>query len=139
VTGFIDRVDKKDHSIVVYDYKSGKTDKFREKLKAPDDKSNGGDYWRQMVFYDLMLIQDPKYHTHMDHGWLQALEPEKDGTFKQHKVVVTTEDREIVTRQIVDTYQKIQNMEFNTGCGKCQWCEMHGIVAIPAEVEDQGD
>lgn len=75
----------------------------------------------------------------MDHGWLQALEPEKDGTFKQHKVVVTTEDREIVTRQIVDTYQKIQNMEFSTGCGKCQWCEMHGIVAIPAEVEDQGD
>ncbi len=139
VTGFIDRVDKKDHSIVVYDYKSGKTDKFREKLKAPDEKSNGGDYWRQMVFYDLMLSQDPKYHTHMDHGWLQALEPEKDGTFKQHKVVVTTEDREIVTRQIVETYQKIQNMEFSTGCGKCQWCEMHGIVAIPAEVEDQGD
>ena len=49
------------------------------------------------------------------------------------------EDRAIVSRQIVDTYQKIQAMEFSTGCGKCQWCEMHGIVAIPADEEEQND
>ncbi|HSF88247.1 MAG TPA: ATP-dependent DNA helicase [Saprospiraceae bacterium] len=139
VSGLIDRIDKIDNKLIIYDYKSGKTDKFKEKLKAPDEKSNGGDYWRQMVFYDLMLSQDLRYHTRMDHGWLQALEPEKDGSFKQHKVVISDEDRAIVSRQIVDTYQKIQNMEFSTGCGKCQWCEMHGIVAIPDESEEQAE
>ncbi|MDZ4747191.1 MAG: ATP-dependent DNA helicase [Saprospiraceae bacterium] len=137
VSGFIDRIDKRDHSIIVYDYKSGKTDKFSKKLKRPDDKDPvGGDYWRQMVFYDLMLSQDLKYRSHMDHSWLQALEPEKDGSFKQHRVNVTDEDRTLVTGQILDTYQKIQAMEFTKGCGKCQWCEMHGIVAIPADNEE---
>lgn len=136
VSGFIDRIDKFENKIIVYDYKSGKTDKFKEKLKSPDDTSNGGDYWRQMVFYDLMLSQDLKYRTHMDHGWLQALEPEKDGSFKQHKIVVTDLDRDIVTHQIVDTYQKIQNMEFTKGCGKCDWCKMHGIVASTVDDDE---
>ncbi len=137
VSGLIDRIDKIDNKLIVYDYKSGKTDKFKEKLKAPDDTSNGGDYWRQMIFYDLMLSQDLKYRTHMDHGWLQALEPEKDGSFKQHKIVVSEEDRAIVTRQIVETYQKIQNMEFTKGCGKCDWCKMHGIVVSSVDEDDE--
>lgn len=69
-----------------------------------------GARWSSMTSCSVRILSI----THMDYGWLQALEPEKDGTFKQHKVVVTIEDREIVTRQIVDTYQKIQNMELST-------------------------
>jgi DNA helicase-2/ATP-dependent DNA helicase PcrA len=137
VSGFIDRIDRSDHSIVVYDYKSGKTDKFSEKLKAPDEKNpDGGDYWRQMVFYDLMLSQDPRIKSHMDHGFLQALEPAKDGKFIERKVTITPDDRELVTRQIVETYRKIQNMEFSKGCGKCDWCKMHGIVTPSADDEE---
>jgi DNA helicase-2/ATP-dependent DNA helicase PcrA len=128
VSGFIDRMDQRDHSLTVYDYKSGKTDKFSAKLKAPDEKKPlGGDYWRQMVFYDLMLREDPRIKSNMDHGYIQALEPEKNGTFVEKKVVIRPEDREFVTHQIVETYEKIQHMEFDQGCGECSWCRMHDL------------
>lgn len=139
VTGFIDRIDRHDQQIILYDYKSGKTDtKFKSKLSGPSEKNPlGGDYWRQMVFYDLMLAQDPKVRRYMDHGYIQALEPDKDGSFFQRKMVITPEDRDFVTRQITETYQKIQNMEFARGCGKCKWCEMNGITPeIGEEVEE---
>jgi DNA helicase-2/ATP-dependent DNA helicase PcrA len=138
VSGFIDRIDRREHSIIVYDYKSGKTDNLGPKTKAPDEKvPNGGDYWRQMVFYDLMLAQDPRIKSHIDHGYIQGLEPKKDGTFVERKVVVTDQDRETVIAQITDTYQKIQNMEFDKGCGKCAWCEMHGITpSLPGDEDE---
>lgn len=127
VSGFIDRIDKMGNVLVVYDYKSGRTDKFPVKLKRPDDKfPNGGDYWRQMVFYDLMLQQDPKYKRTMNYGVIQALEPEKDGSFIERQMEITAEEHDIVRQQIREVYDKIQRMEFNTGCGQCAWCEMHG-------------
>src|SRR5690606_8651639 len=104
-----------------------RTDKFPVKLKRPDDKfPNGGDYWRQMVFYDLMLQQDPKYKRSMNYGVIQALEPEKDGSFIERQMEITAEEHDIVRQQIREVYDKIQRMEFNTGCGQCAWCEMHG-------------
>jgi DNA helicase-2/ATP-dependent DNA helicase PcrA len=137
VTGFIDRIDKHDQHITVYDYKSGKIDNIGDKLKTPDDKNPlGGDYWRQMVFYDLLLKNDPRLKAHMDEGYIQALEPKKDGSFVERKVVVTDQHREIVTDQLKDTYQKIQNMEFSKGCGKCDWCKMHGIVVSPTDDDE---
>jgi DNA helicase-2/ATP-dependent DNA helicase PcrA len=129
VTGLLDRIDKRDDGIHVFDYKSGKTTRFGEKLRRPNDADPvGGDYWRQMVFYDLLLKQDPKFRTHMTRGYIQALEPEKDGRFIEREIVVTDEDRAIVTQQIVDTYQHIQDMEFEKGCGECPWCRMHELT-----------
>ncbi len=129
VSGLLDRIDRRDHSIIVYDYKSGRTESFGEKLQRPGEKNPlGGDYWRQMVFYDLMLHEDPRIKSYMDHGYFQALEPQKDGTFVERKVVITPEDRDFVTLQIQEAWQKIQNKEFDRGCGQCAWCSMHGIT-----------
>jgi DNA helicase-2/ATP-dependent DNA helicase PcrA len=137
VTGFIDRLDKRGSGYTVYDYKSGKIDNIGDKLKAPDDKNPiGGDYWRQMVFYDLLLKNDPRIKAYMDQGFIQALEPKKDGSFVERKVVVTDQHREMVTNQLIETYQKIQNMEFSKGCGKCDWCKMHGIIAATTDEEE---
>ena len=129
VKGFIDRIDKTENKIVVYDYKSGKTGyEFKKKANAPkEDNPDGGVYWRQMVFYDLMLQQDPKFKMLMDHGFIQGLEPEKEGTFEEIKFNISPNDREFVSQQLKDVYQKIQNKEFSNGCGECEWCRMHGI------------
>ncbi len=137
VSGFIDRMDKTEGKIIVYDYKSGKTEtKFNAKTYSPSEKYPlGGDYWRQMVFYDLMLQQDPKFKVFMDHGYIQGLEPKKDGVFVEKKFNISPDDREFVKDQIKDTYQKIQNKEFSKGCGECAWCEMHGIQPTVEEGE----
>ena len=137
VTGFIDRLDERDGQLIVYDYKTGKPENIIAKMKAPDDaKPEGGDYWRQMVFYDLLLQQDQRIRRRMTSGYVHALEPKKDGTFVAKNIVITDADRDIVTQQIVDTYQKIQNMEFTKGCGECDWCKMHGIVPDLQEIEE---
>ena len=135
VTGFIDRIDERDGHIIVFDYKTGKPENIITKMKAPDDTlPEGGDYWRQMVFYDLLLQQDPRIRKRMTKGYVHALEPKKDGTFVERSIEITESDREIVTQQIVSTYQGIQNMEFSKGCGECDWCKMHGIV--PSESDE---
>jgi hypothetical protein len=88
------------------------------------------------VFYDLLLRADPRIKKGMTAGFIQALEPLKDGTFVQKNITVTEEDRSFVTDQIVQTYQKIQNMEFEKGCGECGWCRMHDLSPVPMATDD---
>jgi DNA helicase-2/ATP-dependent DNA helicase PcrA len=138
VTGFIDRIDKVNGDLRVYDYKTGRTESFNEKLKrpaSPDDA--GGAYWRQMVFYDLLLERDPKFKKRMSAGYIQSLEP-KDDKFVQREVIITEEDREMVTKLIVDTYANIRAQKFDAYCGECEWCRMNELeVPLLREEEDQ--
>ena len=52
------------------------------------------------------------------------IEPDKKKDYIKRKVVITAEDITTVKEQIVTVWQKIQNREFYTGCGKeeCHWC-----------------
>ncbi|HEX4372490.1 MAG TPA: hypothetical protein VHZ50_04200, partial [Puia sp.] len=52
------------------------------------------------------------------------IEPDKKKNYRKEKLIISPPDIETVTQQIVDTWQKIQNREFYTGCGKpdCHWC-----------------
>lgn len=128
VTGFIDRLDRIGDQMYVYDYKTGRTDKYYEKVAAPKEKlPQGGPYWRQMVFYDLLLRKDPRIGRHMQAGFIQALEPDKDGKFVERKIEVSEQDRTFVTELIVDTYGKIKGMQFDEHCGECEWCRMHDL------------
>jgi len=128
VKGFIDRIDRVDQSLLVYDYKSGNPDSISKKLKSPAKEDLiGGHYWRQMVFYDLLLMADPKIKRGMSAGYILALEPRKDGSLLERNVHVTEDDRTIVKNQILDTWQKIQRLEFEKGCGECAWCRMHDL------------
>ncbi len=114
----------------------------RKKLKGPiGDDTVGGDYWRQAVFYKI-LLDNQKYN---DWDAISAefdfIEPVKD-EYKAEKIIISKEDIAIVLDQITDTWQKIQNHEFSKGCGKedCQWCNFvkdnHLHVALH-EVEDE--
>ncbi|MDE3252299.1 MAG: ATP-dependent helicase, partial [Bacteroidota bacterium] len=54
--GKLDKLEFNGKDVNVVDYKSGDIDKAREKLKPPHDKDpNGGDYWRQAVFYKILI------------------------------------------------------------------------------------
>ena len=135
-TGFIDRLDIINGDLRVYDYKTGRTDKYYEKIATPSEKyKDGGPYWRQMVFYDLLLKKDPRVAKHMTAGYIQALEPDKDGKFVEKKIEISDDDRAFVTNQVTETYQKIRNMEFDKFCGECEWCGMHDLI-VPYPMED---
>ena len=57
ITGIIDRLSQYDDRYEVYDYKTGKSDSGKFTKASEDDielGKNGGDYWRQAVFYRLL-------------------------------------------------------------------------------------
>jgi len=108
----------------VVDYKTGNYEKARKKLKGPvgDDKI-GGDYWRQAVFYKILLDNEKFNNWNAVSAEFDFVEPVKN-EYKTEKIIITKEDIGIVLGQITDTWQKIQNHEFSKGCGKedCHWC-----------------
>lgn len=140
VKGFIDRIERDDDKLRVYDYKSGRADSIVSKMKAPEKEDDiGGHYWRQMVFYDLLLEIDPKTRKGMTAGYVLGLEPKKDGTFIERNIHITDIDRNIVRDQILETWQKIQNLEFEKGCGECAWCKMHDLNPPLIEQDDDSE
>jgi DNA helicase II / ATP-dependent DNA helicase PcrA len=126
VNGMIDKLEKYEGDKVrVIDYKTGKPESGRKKLKGPDDKEpNGGDYWRQMVFYKLLLDNNIKHTYKYEEGCFEFLEPDDKNIFHTYKVVVSPLDEAIVKGQIKEVYKNILDLKFDTGCGKddCNWC-----------------
>jgi DNA helicase-2/ATP-dependent DNA helicase PcrA len=123
--GKLDKIEFDGKSVNVVDYKTGDIDKARPKLKPPHDKDpNGGDYWRQAVFYKILIDNYPSKDWEAISATFDFIEPDKQGAYKQEKVVVTPQDIATVTNQIETVWQKIKNKEFYTGCGKneCHWC-----------------
>jgi DNA helicase-2/ATP-dependent DNA helicase PcrA len=52
------------------------------------------------------------------------IEPDNKKNYRKEKLLISTLETGIVTQQITDTWAKIQQHEFYTGCGKedCHWC-----------------
>jgi DNA helicase-2/ATP-dependent DNA helicase PcrA len=52
------------------------------------------------------------------------IEPDKKKIYRREKIVINPQDITTVMQQVKDVWQKIQEREFYTGCGKeeCHWC-----------------
>jgi DNA helicase-2/ATP-dependent DNA helicase PcrA len=122
--GAIDKVEFNGKQVVVVDYKTGNIENAREKLKGPNDKNpNGGDYWRQAVFYKILLNHHPK-NWEVVSAEFDFVEPNKKKEFEKIAVNITDADITTVTQQVKQVWEKIQQKDFYTGCGKedCHWC-----------------
>jgi len=128
INGKIDKIEFDGHDANVVDYKTGKVENGRKKLKPPDDKDPlGGDYWRQIVFYKILMDEiRPKKWT-MVSGEIDFIEKDekKAKDFVKVKVAVSREDIIFVKEQIRDTWKKIMDHQFSDGCSKedCHWCD----------------
>jgi DNA helicase II / ATP-dependent DNA helicase PcrA len=125
VKGKLDKLEFQGREVNVVDYKTGDVDKAREKLLPPSEKHpNGGDYWRQAVFYKLLVDGYEQKDWKVASTEFDFVEPDKKKEYRKIKIVINPEDTTTVTGQIVRTWDKIQNREFYTGCGKpdCHWC-----------------
>ncbi|QEM12320.1 ATP-dependent DNA helicase [Mucilaginibacter rubeus] len=148
IKGNLDKIEFDGKQATVVDYKTGKPKNAKDKLLRPtNDAPNGGDYWRQAVFYKILIDHDRTTDWQVISTIFDFVEPINDGEYYREKFVITPEDVEIVTGQIKDTYEQIMAHNFSTGCGKkeCDWChfvksnfkqadEILGIVA-----EEEGE
>ena len=107
------------------DYKTGDPDKSREKLMPPNEKNPlGGDYWRQAVFYKILVDNLGNRDWKVTSTEFDFVEPDKKKKYQKRKLYITEEDTTTVTQQIADTWKKIQAHEFYVGCGSkdCHYC-----------------
>jgi DNA helicase-2/ATP-dependent DNA helicase PcrA len=137
------RVDKLEilhgSSINLVDYKTGtydgkklqppnpaKVEKAEIECKEPKHEDlHGGDYWRQAVFYKIMVEESPESRYHVVSTEFCFVEPDATtGDFINHRVKINPDDEAIVRKQIETVYQRIMNREFDQRCSNkyCEWC-----------------
>jgi DNA helicase II / ATP-dependent DNA helicase PcrA len=146
VNGNLDKIEfGENNECNVVDYKTGKPENGLKKIEPPPTSPEageheragipisggqkvstvGGDYWRQIVFYKILVDNFKRENWKMLSGEIDFVEKhsgKKD--FVKAKILVTKEDVAIVKKQIKETYAKILNHEFTVGCGEgdCKWC-----------------
>lgn len=124
--GKLDKLEFDGKSVTVVDYKTGNPENGIKKTKGPNDKNpNGGDYWRQAVFYKLLVDHYGQKDWKVATTVFDFIEPDDKKEYRHEKVIITPEDINTVTEQVTSTWKKIQDRDFYTGCGKkdCHWCE----------------
>jgi DNA helicase II / ATP-dependent DNA helicase PcrA len=125
IKGQLDKLEFDGNQVNVVDYKTGNPDNGLDKLKGPNDKKpEGGDYWRQAVFYKILVDNDNTKKWQVMSTEFDFIEPDKKKQYRKEKVSINAPDVTTVTQQIVNTWQKICNHDFYIGCGKeeCYWC-----------------
>ena len=144
--GKLDKLEFNGKEVNVVDYKTGDVDKAKEKLSPPGEKDpNGGDYWRQAVFYKLLVDGYEQKDWKVVSTEFDFVEPDKKKDYRKVKIMIGSEDTTTVTQQIVQTWHSIQNRDFYTGCGKpdCHWCNFvktnNLAVALHEIAEEEGD
>ncbi len=143
INGKLDKLEFNGKLVNVVDYKTGKYANAKKKLVPPNEKEpNGGDYWRQAVFYKILLDNDNTNDWQVVSTEFDFVEPVND-QYKTEIIQIAETDITTVTQQIKDTWQKIQAKEFSIGCGKpdCEWCNFVksnqlAVVLHPQEEEE---
>jgi DNA helicase-2/ATP-dependent DNA helicase PcrA len=123
--GKLDKLEFDGKSVNIVDYKTGDPDKAIPKTKGPSEKDlNGGDYWRQAVFYKILIDNYKAKDWKAVSTEFDFIEPDKKKNYRKEKLVITPADITTVTQQITSSWEKIINREFYIGCGKedCHWC-----------------
>jgi DNA helicase-2/ATP-dependent DNA helicase PcrA len=141
--GKLDKLEFDGKSVNVVDYKTGDPDKAKEKLQPPDEKNpNGGDYWRQAVFYKILVDNYEQKNWNVVSSEFDFIEPDKKKNYRKEKLIIKPEDITTVTQQITTEWQKIQNRDFYVGCGEadCHWCNFvktNNLVVALHEQEEE--
>lgn len=123
--GKLDKLEFFGKDVNVVDYKTGDPDKANKKLTPPnEDIPNGGDYWRQAVFYKILVDNLGKKEWRVVSTEFDFVEPDSRKKYQKRKVFITPEDVTTVTQQLTTAWNRIQDHDFYTGCGKsdCHYC-----------------
>ncbi|MCB9809813.1 ATP-dependent helicase [Candidatus Peribacteria bacterium] len=112
IDGKIDmiRVDRRRNSCTVTDYKSGSA----QKITPPQhlgDTADGTGYWRQLVFYDLLVRLSPLPYQ-VTACQLQFLRPEKNGIFPLRALTVQESDRAHLIAELQACHAKLLALDF---------------------------
>lgn len=123
--GKLDKIEFDGKKATIVDYKSGNVAYARKQLQRPAEHHlHGGDYWRQAVFYKLLVEGVAGRDWQVNGVVFDFIEPDEHGAYCREQVQVTPADEATVKAQIRTVWEKVQRHDFYTGCGQptCHWC-----------------
>lgn len=146
INGMIDKLELHGtaHCSIV-DYKTGSRDPG--KLQAPGNaQPDGGNYWRQLVFYKILFESYDTSGRKVDKGTIAYLDPDNKGRFHSKTIGFSAEDIDQVKTMIRESYARIRAHDFYEGCGEsnCPWCSFlrhnqHVASFSMADIEELDD
>ena len=127
INGIIDKLEFDNDLIRVVDYKTGSAQRGIEELAV------GRDYWRQAVFYIILLENSSEIDTtgkRIETQYIFLDDDDAKEGYSIHTVNVTKEDMDLVLTQIQEFWDKVNVADFTGGCGKddCDYCRLGEIV-----------
>jgi DNA helicase-2/ATP-dependent DNA helicase PcrA len=139
IKGKLDQlVFQESHAVHVIDFKTGKFNSEKKKTLLPPkigidadgakfEDLYGGNYWRQVAFYHLLINNDKLHNYKTVSGEMFFVEPDAKGNFVREKIFIQPEEFKFMENLIAKVYEKIKNHEFSQGCGKkdCEWCNFN--------------
>jgi DNA helicase II / ATP-dependent DNA helicase PcrA len=142
--GFTDKIQFWGNDIAITDFKTGNyaKSKLRGDFDVPggNKKPQGGNYWRQAVFYKILVDNLPGKNWKVLYTQFDFVEPNSKDEFDVVKIEIDKVAIDAVTQQITDTAEKIKAHELYTGCGKpeCEWCNFvkDNKIAVALHEED---
>ncbi|MBP9763207.1 MAG: ATP-dependent helicase [Candidatus Pacebacteria bacterium] len=131
LTGNLDKIEFNDNgTVTVVDYKTSKP-KSRNALMGETQAEDGG-YYRQLIFYKLLLdaYDDTKYE--MNVGVIDFIEPdENSGKYKKEAFDITSENVEQLKETLTESLRSIYNFDFwDKKCksAECEFCALRNIM-----------
>ena len=127
INGIIDKLEFDNDLIRVVDYKTGSAQTGVEELAV------GRDYWRQAVFYNILLEKSSEIDTtgkRIETQYIFLDDDDAKEGYSIHTVNVTKEDMALVLTQIKEFWNKVNVADFTGGCGKddCDYCRLGEFV-----------
>ena len=118
------------NEVNVVDYKTGKP-KTKNHILG-NTKDSDGNYYRQLVFYKLLLGLHAKGKYEFTSGEINFIEPDIKGNL--HKEIFTVPDEDVLDlrEQILKVADEILNLKFlDAECDteKCDYCDLVELIA----------
>ena len=142
--GFTDKIQFWKKDIVITDYKTGSAEKAKRRGEfllpgQKEEKPHGGNYWRQAVFYKILVDNLQGKGWKVLHTQFDFVEPNSKNEFDIERLDISTEEVDLVKQQIKNTWEQIQQHNFYTGCGKpeCEWCNFAKDNKIYLRLEEE--
>ncbi len=124
--GFLDKVEIRPTTVHIIDYKTGKFESKKFYPPDPDRSPLGGAFWRQMIFYKILLDQDPSQNWNVVKGIMDFVDIKRNKKPIRREILFNEHDITFVSDQLVEVYRSIKSHDFDHKCDRwqCKWCEL---------------
>jgi len=131
VRGSLDKIEIFPDGVTVVDYKTG-APKSRNHIIGKTKSKGAGSYFRQLVFYKMLLDRDAKYV--MKRGCIDFVQPKDNGKYISEVFDITMAEVDLLITEISRAAEEILNVSFwDKRCdahkkGECEYCKLRDVM-----------